>query len=113
MKSDEPRSASFTQNEEKGKDIDVSRFSVTKTSEGDGEVVEKFDTVKVHYHGTLLDGETFDSSYERGEPLKFQVGKKRVIRCWDEGLVGLRVGDKADLVCPPHYAYGDRAMGKI
>ena len=45
--------------------------------------------------------------------MRFQVGKKAVIRCWDEGLVGLKAGSKAVLICPPHYAYGDREMGPI
>ena len=45
--------------------------------------------------------------------MMFTVGKKNVIRCWDEGIVGLKVGEKAQLVCPPEYAYGSRQMGKI
>ena len=45
--------------------------------------------------------------------MRLQIGKKSVIRCWDEGLVGLRAGSKATLVCPPSHAYGDREMGKI
>lgn len=69
--------------------------------------------MNVHYHGTLVNGDVFDSSYDRGQPLKFQVGSGRVIKCWDEGLVGLKVGDKANLICPPDYAYGNRDMGKI
>lgn len=87
---------------------------MTVTHEGNSQdAVSKFDTVEVHYTGTFLDGEVFDSSVTRGQPLKFDVGRKRVIRCWDEGLVGLKVGSKAELVCPPHYAYGDRPKGKI
>ena len=94
--------------------MDASKFSVTVTSSsGSSETVEKFDTVNVHYHGTLLNGDVFDSSYDRGQPLKFKVGAGRVIKCWDQGLVGLNVGDKANLVCPPDYAYGNRDMGKI
>jgi len=70
--------------------------------------VEKFDTVRVHYKGTFLNGDKFDSSYDRGDPLQFTVGKKSVIRCWDEGIIGLKEGEKADLVCPSDYAYGSR-----
>lgn len=87
---------------------------MTITQEGSGDdVVGKFDSVKVHYTGRFLDGEVFDSSITRGKPLGFDVGRKRVIRCWDEGLAGLKVGTKAELVCPPEYAYGDRPTGKI
>ena len=71
------------------------------------------DSVKVHYHGTFLNGDKFDSSYDRNQPMRFTVGKKSVIKCWDEGLIGLKVGEKADLVCPPEYAYGSRQMGSI
>lgn len=67
----------------------------------------------MHYHGTFLNGNKFDSSYDRGDPLRFDVGRKRVIRCWDQGIEGLKVGEKADLVCPPEYAYGSREMGSI
>ena len=53
-------------------EVDASKFSVTVTSSsGSSETVEKFDTVNVHYHGTLLNGDVFDSSYDRGQPLKF------------------------------------------
>lgn len=86
---------------------------MTVTNEGSGDAVGKFDSVKVHYTGTFLNGDVFDSSVTRGDPLKFDVGRKRVIRCWDEGLVGLKVGAKANLVCPPDYAYGDRPKGGI
>ena len=69
--------------------------------------------MKAHYSGTLVDGTKFDSSYDRGRPLPFPVGGGRVIKCWDEGFVGLSKGAKADLICPPDYAYGDKAMGGI
>jgi FKBP-type peptidyl-prolyl cis-trans isomerase FkpA len=64
------------------------------------------DTVKVHYHGTLLDGTVFDSSVERGQPAEFPLN--RVIPCWTEGVQKLTVGGKAKLVCPATIAYGDR-----
>ena len=69
--------------------------------------------VKAHYRGTLLDGTQFDASYDRGTPLDFVVGKGGVIKCWDEGFVGLKKGAKAEFVCPPDMAYGSRARGKI
>jgi FKBP-type peptidyl-prolyl cis-trans isomerase FkpA len=64
------------------------------------------DTVKVHYHGTLTNGEVFDSSVQRGEPAEFPLGG--VIPCWTEGVQKMKVGEKAKLTCPSAIAYGDR-----
>ena len=73
----------------------------------------KGDTVFAHYLGVLPNGEEFDQSYERGQPLQFKVGTGQVIKCWDEGFIGLQKGTKAFFTCPSDYAYGERAMGKI
>lgn len=64
------------------------------------------DNVKVHYHGTLIDGTVFDSSVQRGEPVTFGLGQ--VVKCWTEGLQHMKVGGKSRLVCPANLAYGDR-----
>lgn len=69
------------------------------------------DTVKVHYHGTLIDGTVFDSSVSRGEPISFPLN--RVIRGWTEGLQLMVVGEKTRFFIPPDLAYGDRSMGVI
>lgn len=63
------------------------------------------DTVKVHYHGTLLNGSVFDSSVERGEPISFPLNQ--VIRGWTEGVHLMKVGDKFKFVIPSHLAYGE------
>jgi peptidylprolyl isomerase len=69
------------------------------------------DRVKVHYHGTLIDGTIFDSSVERGEPISFGLGQ--VIAGWTEGLQLMVTGDKTRFFIPSHLAYGNRAAGKI
>jgi len=82
--------------------------------EGKGETVKAGDWVKVHYVGTLRkDGTEFDSSIKRGEPAVFKVGVKKLIKGWDEGIPGVKVGGKRKLVIPAALAYGDRARPKI
>jgi len=79
--------------------------------EGTGASPSATDTVKVHYKGTLRDGSTFDSSYDRGQPATFPLNQ--VIPCWTEGVQKMKVGGKAKLVCPPDLAYGDRPNASI
>ena len=72
---------------------------------GDGPSPAATDTVKVHYHGTFPNGEVFDSSRDRGEPIEFAL--TGVIACWTEGVQKMKVGETARLVCPSDIAYGD------
>jgi len=79
--------------------------------EGDGEAPEAGNIVQVHYNGMLEDGTTFDSSYDRGEPIQFALGIGQVIPGWDEGIGLLTVGSIAKLVIPPDLAYGEQGAG--
>lgn len=82
-------------------------------TKGNGQRAKSGDVVKVHYHGTKLDGTKFDSSYDRGEPLPLKLGVGMVIKGWDEGIALLSVGDKAKLTIPGHLAYGERGSGEL
>lgn len=70
-------------------------------------------TVRVHYTGWLADGTQFDSSRDRGEPFSFPLGVEFVIRGWDEGVPGMRVGGTRRLTVPPELGYGSRGAGKV
>ena len=78
---------------------------------GTGAVPKATDVVKVNYKGTLVDGKTFDSSYDRGEPAEFPLNG--VIPCWTEGVQKMAVGGKAKLICPPNIAYGERGSPPV
>ncbi len=82
--------------------------------EGEGTTAEKYSIVTVHYTGTLQDGSVFDSSLNPGrDPFRFTVGAKQVIEGWDQGLMGMKVGEKRKLTIPPELGYGDKDMGAI
>lgn len=80
---------------------------------GDGAKAEKGKVVSVHYKGMFSDGGVFDSSYKRGNPIDFPLGKGQVIKGWDEGIALLHVGDKARFVIPSHLAYGEHGAGGV
>ncbi|MBL6879455.1 MAG: FKBP-type peptidyl-prolyl cis-trans isomerase [Burkholderiales bacterium] len=81
---------------------------VKMLEEGTGETPGAGDTVMVHYEGTLIDGTVFDSSLSRGSPATFPLSG--VIPCWTEGLQKIKVGGKAQLICPANTAYGERGV---
>jgi len=81
--------------------------------QGDGAVAKAGDTVQVHYVGVAYStGEEFDASWSRGEPLEFRLGVGQVISGWDQGVQGMRVGGRRQLIIPPSLAYGDRGAGR-
>lgn len=87
-------------------------LEVKEIWEGDGEVAKAGDTVSVHYVGVAFSsGEEFDSSWNRGTPLKFQLGVGQVIPGWDQGVQGMKVGGRRQLIIPADLAYGDRGAG--
>jgi peptidylprolyl isomerase len=85
----------------------------TDIEEGTGKQVRKGDTVEIHYVGTLKSGKKFDSSRDRGQPFVTPIGVGKVIKGWDEGVVGMKEGGKRKLVIPPELGYGDEDQGVI
>ena len=80
---------------------------------GSGKQAEKGKKVSVHYQGALENGEVFDSSYKRNQPIDFQLGVGQVIEGWDEGIALLQVGDKARFVIPSYLGYGSTGAGGV
>ena len=87
-------------------------LEITDIWEGDGKVAGPGDTVRVHYVGVAFStGEEVDASWNRGEPLEFRLGRGQVIAGWDQGVQGMKVGGRRQLVIPPGLAYGNRGAG--
>lgn len=80
---------------------------------GDGAEAAAGHNVSVHYTGWLTDGTKFDSSVDRGRPFEFPLGGGRVIKGWDEGVAGMKIGEKRRLTIPPHMGYGARGAGGV
>ena len=81
--------------------------------EGTGTAAKKGDKVKVHYTGWLTDGKKFDSSLDRNDPFAFTIDARQVIKGWDEGVAGMKVGGKRQLRIPPELGYGSRGAGGV
>ena len=87
-------------------------LQVTDIWEGDGGVANPGNMVEVHYVGVAFStGEEFDASWNRGDPLQFELGAGEVIAGWDQGVQGMKVGGRRQLIIPPDLAYGDRGAG--
>ncbi|MBK8397176.1 MAG: FKBP-type peptidyl-prolyl cis-trans isomerase [Leptospiraceae bacterium] len=78
---------------------------------GTGQEAKDGNTVTVHYTGTLKNGKKFDSSKDRNQPFSFQLGRGEVIKGWDRGVKGMKVGGFRKLIIPAHLGYGDRGAG--
>jgi peptidylprolyl isomerase len=87
---------------------------ITEVTVGDGAEATAGSTVSVHYVGVAhSSGEEFDASYNRGAPLQFRLGVGQVIQGWDNGVQGMKVGGRRQLVIPPDLGYGDRGAGGV
>ena len=80
---------------------------------GNGPEAKSGQSVTVHYTGWLTDGKKFDSSLDRSQPFQFKLGAGQVIKGWDDGVAGMKVGGKRKLTIPPKLAYGDRGAGSV
>ena len=88
-------------------------LQVNDLEEGSGRPCVKGALIQAHYTGWLADGSVFDSSHARGRPFQCVIGTGRVIKGWDQGLMGLKVGGTRRLVVPPELGYGARQVGSI
>ena len=89
-------------------------LEITDVWEGEGPVAKAGDTVQVHYVGVAYStGEEFDASWNRGEPLQFRLGVGQVIAGGDQGVQGMKVGGRLELIIPPDLAYGDRGAAGV
>lgn len=89
----------------------VTGLEIYRLVEGSGQEAQAGKDVAVHYIGALTDGKKFDSSLDRGEPIVFTLGTGQVIKGWDEGIRGMKVGERRQLVIAPELAYGSQDVG--
>lgn len=89
------------------------QLKIEDLSPGTGTAASKGKTVSVHYTGWLTDGKKFDSSVDRGQPFQFALGAGSVIKGWDQGIDGMKVGGKRKLTIPPELGYGARGAGNV
>lgn len=91
----------------------VTKLMIEDIKVGEGAEAKAGDTVSVHYTGWLTNGTKFDSSVDRGTPFEFPLGAGRVIKGWDQGVAGMKVGGKRKLTIPADLGYGDRGAGAL
>ena len=91
----------------------VGRLIIEDIVVGSGEEAVSGKVVTAHYTGTLTNGTKFDSSLDRGQPFRFILGAGQVIKGWERGILGMKVGGKRKLTIPPELGYGERGIGAI
>lgn len=91
----------------------MEEMKVEILQEGQGAEATPGQNVSVHYTGWLTDGTKFDSSVDRGRAFEFPLGGGRVIKGWDQGVAGMKIGEKRRLTIPPHMGYGERGAGAV
>lgn len=111
IKQSQPQSQTNQANKSNNKPM---QLEIKTTQEGTGEqIVKSGDNISVHYTGKLTDGTKFDSSVDRGTPFTFQIGQGMVIQGWEQGLLGMKVGEKRTLTIPSELGYGSRGAGAV
>ncbi|HZH98240.1 MAG TPA: FKBP-type peptidyl-prolyl cis-trans isomerase [Fimbriimonadaceae bacterium] len=96
--------------DKKGK---TQQIEVTEIAGGEGVPAKAGDKVRVHYRGTLLNGLPFDNSYDRNQPFELTLGETKVIKGFEQGVTGMKVGGKRKVVIPYELAYGDRQRNEV
>lgn len=91
----------------------TTQLEIKELTVGTGDEAKSGQTVHVHYTGWLTDGTKFDSSVDRGKPFSFRLGAGMVIKGWDQGVAGMKVGGKRKLTIPPELGYGQRGAGGV
>ncbi len=91
----------------------MSELKITDTTVGEGKEAVKGALLTMQYEGFLEDGTKFDSSYDRNKAFQFVIGSGRVIKGWDQGILGMKVGGKRTLHIPSELAYGERQVGNL
>lgn len=91
----------------------VTELKIEDLIVGTGEEAIAGKTISVHYTGTLIDGTKFDSSKDRGEPFEFTLGAGQVIKGWDQGFNGMKIGGKRKLIIPSSLGYGEQGAGGV
>lgn len=107
-KSEKPQREQATVQQEGAKELQINDITV-----GTGAEAVAGKLVKVHYTGWLMDGTKFDSSKDRGTPFEFTLGLGQVIKGWDQGVQGMKIGGVRELIIPPEMGYGARGAGGV
>jgi len=95
------------------KDMQNSKVDIEILKEGEGEVSKNGDNLVVHYTGTFENGQKFDSSLDRGTPFEFTLGNHSVIEGWEQGMLGMKIGEKRKMFIPYELGYGEGGYGPI